>query len=122
MIENHPYQGTTDAIAQLAVATASDQDMVATLTATNAKLTLQLETSQAYVKKLKEDIAQLKLNIKPSRKGQRPAKTKDNDNYCWLHGYQVQNYHTHASCKNHKEGHKKEATKNNPMVGVKWGK
>jgi hypothetical protein len=28
---------------------------VATLAATDAKLTLQLETSQAYVKKLKED-------------------------------------------------------------------
>jgi hypothetical protein len=56
MIENHPYQGTVDAIAQLAVAMSSDCDTVATLTATNAKLTLQLETSQAYVKNLKDDI------------------------------------------------------------------
>jgi hypothetical protein len=40
--------------------------MVAALMATNAKLTLQLETSQAYVKKLKEDIVQLKLKMKPS--------------------------------------------------------
>jgi hypothetical protein len=38
------------------VATASDRDTVATLTATNAKLTLQLETSQAHGNKLKEDI------------------------------------------------------------------
>jgi hypothetical protein len=52
-IENYPYQGTADAIAQLAVATASDRDTVDTLTATNVKLTLQLETYQAYVKKLK---------------------------------------------------------------------
>jgi hypothetical protein len=66
MIENHPYQGTADAIAQLAVATAFDRETVATLTATNAKLTLQLETSQAYVKKLKEYIVQLKLKIKPA--------------------------------------------------------
>jgi hypothetical protein len=49
MIEYHHYQGTADAIAQLAVAAASDRDTVATLTATNAKLTLQLETSQACV-------------------------------------------------------------------------
>jgi hypothetical protein len=53
MIENHPYQGTMDSIAQMEVATASDCDTVAILTSTNAKLTLQLETSQAYVKKLK---------------------------------------------------------------------
>jgi hypothetical protein len=47
MIEHHHYQGTADAIAQLAVATASDRDTVAIMTATNVKLTLQLETSQA---------------------------------------------------------------------------
>jgi hypothetical protein len=65
MIEHHPYQGAADTIAQLAQAASSDRDMVATLTA-NAKLTLQLETFQAYVKKLKEDIVQLKLKIKPA--------------------------------------------------------
>jgi hypothetical protein len=40
MIEYHHYQGTVDAIAQLAVATASDRDTVVSLTATNAKLTV----------------------------------------------------------------------------------
>jgi hypothetical protein len=39
---------------------------VATLTATNAKLTLQIGTYQAYFKKLKEDIMQLNVNIKPA--------------------------------------------------------
>jgi hypothetical protein len=68
-IEYHHYQGTADTIAQLAVATASDRDTVATLTATNAKLTLKLETSQAYVQKLKEDIAKLELKIKPAWQG-----------------------------------------------------
>jgi hypothetical protein len=33
--EHHPYNGTADAIAQLAVATASDRDTAATLTSTN---------------------------------------------------------------------------------------
>jgi hypothetical protein len=80
MINDHHYQGTADAIAQLAVTTSSDRDTVATLTATNAKLTLQLETSQAYIQNLKEDIAKLKLKIKPAWKGQRPAKTTNNDN------------------------------------------
>jgi hypothetical protein len=63
MIQNHPYKGTANAIAQLTVA--SDHDTVVTLTTTNAKLILKLETSQTYVKKLKKDIAHLKLNIKP---------------------------------------------------------
>jgi hypothetical protein len=57
MLEYHHYKGTSDAIAQLAVATASDRETVAILTATNAKLALQLETSQAYAQKLKEEIA-----------------------------------------------------------------
>jgi hypothetical protein len=95
---------------------------VAIVTANNAKLTLQLETSQVYVQKLKEEIVQLKLKIKPAWQGQRPAKTKNNDNYWWSHGYPVHNEHTSASCKNQNEGHKKEAAKTNPMGGGKWGK
>jgi hypothetical protein len=120
MIEDHHYQGTADSIAQLAVATAWDRETVAFLTATNAKLTLQLETSQAYVQKLKEDIAQLKLKLKLAWQGQRPPKMTNNNNYFWSHGYQVHNGHTSATCKNQKEGHKTEATKANPMGGGKW--
>jgi hypothetical protein len=95
---------------------------VAILTATNAKLTLQLEMSQAYAQKLKDEIAQLKLKLKPAWQGQRPYKTTNNDNYCLSHGYQLHNGHMSASCKNRKEGHQTEATKANPMGGVKWGK
>jgi hypothetical protein len=50
MIEDHNYQVPADAVAQLEVATASDCYTVATRTATNAKLVLQLEMSQAYAK------------------------------------------------------------------------
>jgi hypothetical protein len=57
VIEDHHYQGSADTITQLAVAIASDRYMVANMTATNSKLTLKLETSQAYVHKLKKDIA-----------------------------------------------------------------
>jgi hypothetical protein len=80
IIDHRPYQGTVDAITQLAVATASDRNTVASLSATNSTLTLQLETSQAYVQKFKEDIVQLKLKIKSTWQGQRPPKTIDNDN------------------------------------------
>jgi hypothetical protein len=123
MIEHHPYhyEWTADAIAQLLLATASDRDMVTNLTATNSKLALQLETSEAYVQKLKEYIVQLKLKIKPEWEGQRPAKTMDTYNYCWSHGYQVHNQHTNASLNNQKEGHNEESTKKTPMGGVKLG-
>jgi hypothetical protein len=92
---------------------------VATLAAINTKLTLQLKASQAYVKKLKEDIAELKLKIKPAWQGQRPANKTNNDNFCWSHGYQLHNEHTSATYNNPKNGQNKEATKGNPMDGVK---
>jgi hypothetical protein len=69
MIRYHPYQGTVEAIVQLEVATASDLDTYTTLTATNAKIMLQLERFQAYFKKLKEAIVQLKLEINPAWQG-----------------------------------------------------
>jgi hypothetical protein len=47
------------------IATASDRGDVMTLTATNSKPTAQLKASQAYIKKLKEDIVYLKANMKP---------------------------------------------------------
>jgi hypothetical protein len=53
-------QDTVDAIAQLATATASDCRTVATLTTTNAKLATQLETAQAQIAQLKDNIAALK--------------------------------------------------------------
>jgi cell division protein FtsB len=59
-------QGTVDYITQLVTATASDRGTVAPLNATNAKLAARLETYQAYIKKLKEDIANLKAKIKPA--------------------------------------------------------
>jgi hypothetical protein len=65
---------------------------------------------------------ELKLNITPAWQGQQPANMMENNNFCWLHGYQVHNKHTSASYKSQKEGQMKEATKNNTMGGVKWGK
>jgi hypothetical protein len=59
-------QGTVDAIAQLATATALDRGTVATLTTTNAKLASQLEASQAYINILKNDILAIKAKIKPA--------------------------------------------------------
>jgi hypothetical protein len=76
-------QETVNAIAQLAIATSSDRGTVATLTTTNAKLANHLEAAHALIAQLKSEIATLKNQIKPAWQGQRPAKTTNNDSYCW---------------------------------------
>jgi hypothetical protein len=113
---------TSEAIAQLATATASDWGTVATLTTTNAKLANQLEADHALIAQLKSEIAALKSKIKPAWQGQRPAKTTNNDSYCWSHGYQVAKSHTSATCNVRKNGHQEAATKIDTMGGVQWGK
>jgi hypothetical protein len=68
MIEQSRYgsmQETAEAIAQLAMATASDRGTVATLTTTDAKLATQLEAAHALITQLKSEIATLKIKMKP---------------------------------------------------------
>jgi hypothetical protein len=90
-------QDTVDSIAQLATATASGRGTVATLTATDEKLAMQLEADQGQIVQLKNKVAELKIKIKPAWQGQRPHKMTDNDNYCWSHWYQVAKAHTSAT-------------------------
>jgi hypothetical protein len=115
-------QNTADAIAQLEMTTASDRGTVVTLTTTNAKLVNQPEAAHALITQLKSEIATLKSNIKPAWQGQRPAKTTNNDSYCWSHGYHVAKLHTSATCNVRKNGHQDAATKIDTMCGVQWGK
>jgi hypothetical protein len=121
MIENHPYQETADAIAQFSVATALDRDMVATMTATNAKLTLQLEKFQAYVKNLKEDLVQLKLKIKLLDKVNDHPRRRTTAS---IVGPMCIKCTTIPQAQVARISRKdtKKATKSNPMGGVKWGK
>jgi hypothetical protein len=113
---------TAEAIAQLVTATASDRGTVATLTTTNAKLATQLEAAHALIAQIKSEIATLKIKIKPVWQGQRPARTTNNDSYCWSHGYQVAKSHTSATCNVSKMGHQETPTKVDTMGGVQWGK
>jgi predicted RNase H-like nuclease (RuvC/YqgF family) len=115
-------QETVDTIAQLATSTASDRGKVATLTTTNAKLANQMEAAHALIAQLKNEIATLKNKIKPAWQGQRPAKTTNNNSYCWSHGYQVAKSHTSATCNMKNSGHQDAATKIDTMGGVQWGK
>jgi hypothetical protein len=125
MIEQGRYdsmQETAEAIAQLATATASDQGTVAMLTTTNAKLANQHEAAHALIAQLKSEIATFKIKIKPVWQGQQPARTTNNDSYCWSHGYQVAKSHTIAMCNVRKTGHQEAATKIDTMGDVQWGK
>jgi hypothetical protein len=115
-------QYTVNAIAQLATATASDRGTVATLTATNAKLASQLEEAQEYMKMLNNEILALKAKLKHVWQGQQPAKSTNNNKYCWSHGHQVHKDHTSSTCKAIKEGHQEMVTKDNTMGSVAWGK
>jgi predicted RNase H-like nuclease (RuvC/YqgF family) len=118
---NESMQDTTDAITQLATATASDRGTVATLTTKNTKLATQIEASQSLIAQLKNEIATLKNKIKPAWQVQRPVKTTNNDRYRWSHGYQVAISHTSATCNMKKIGHQDAAIKGNTVGGVQWG-
>jgi hypothetical protein len=96
--QNYSIQDTAEAIAQLATSTASDRVTVAALTTTNAKLTTQLEAAHALVAQLKSETATLKNKIKLAWQEQRPIKTRNNDIYCWLHGYQVEKSQKSSTC------------------------
>jgi hypothetical protein len=48
--------------------------------ASHAKIASQLEAAKAYIKMLKDEIVALKAKIKPAWKGQRPAKSTNNNN------------------------------------------
>jgi predicted RNase H-like nuclease (RuvC/YqgF family) len=113
-------QDTVDEIAQLATATASYRETVATLTTTNAKLAAQPEVAHTEIARLKSEIATLKNKIKPAWQGQRPVKTTNNDSYCWSHDYQVATSHTSATCNMKKSGHQDAVNKANTMGGVQW--
>jgi small-conductance mechanosensitive channel len=111
-------QETAEAIAQLSTAMASYRGMVAMLTTTNAKLANQLEAAHALIAQLKSEIATLKIKIEPLLQGQGPARTTNNNSYCWSHGYQVAKSHTSATCNVRKSGHQEAATKIDTMGGI----
>jgi hypothetical protein len=115
-------QEKAEAIAQLTTDTASDRGTVATLTTTNTKLANQLEVAHALTAQLKSEIETLKIKIKPVWQGQGPARTTNNDSYCWSHGYQVAKSHTSATCNVRKFGHQEAAMKIDTRGGVQWGK
>jgi hypothetical protein len=127
-------QGTADAIANLATATASDCNTVAPLaetnTSQNAKIeqqASQLTTARMELATLKSELAKLKGTNSSSNRAntssdRRPCQFPPNTNYCWTHGYAVSQSHTSQGCAGPKEGYQREATRQDNMGGSQQGK
>jgi hypothetical protein len=127
-------QGTVNAIANLATATTSDRSTVARLSETNAsqnakieQQATQLTTARMELATLRSELARLKGTNSSSDRvttssDQRPRQFPPNTNYCWTHGYAVSRNHTSQGCAGPKEGHQREATRQNNMGGSQRGK
>jgi hypothetical protein len=108
------------AFANLATATPVDRNVVAQFTEANFRLAKQLEDNATSLKEVK---ALLKKELAERASGgntdlpPRRSFTPSSDNYFWSHGYKVARTHTSQKCMYPKEGHQREATKINNMVG-----
>jgi hypothetical protein len=118
-------QGTVDAIANLATATAtaSDRSIVARLAETNAAQNAKIEQQAAQLTTARIELATLRSKLaalkgthfsdnRPNTSSdRRPRQFPPNTNYCWTHGYSVFRNHTSQGCAGPKEGHQREATR-----------
>jgi hypothetical protein len=117
-------------MANLATATSSDRETVATLTQIIATLTDQLKAKYIWAKSQEAEVRRLlgvQGNTRPAATAGTPTayvrksyKT-NKDNYCWSHGYQVGLNHTSDNCTKKAPGHKDNAIKTNIMGGDTWG-
>jgi hypothetical protein len=125
------YSVFVTAMANLATATSADRETVATLTKAIATLTDQLKVKGIWDKSQEAELkcllgaqgnATYSVSTGKSNAYVRKSYKTKNDNYCWLHGYQVGLAHTSANCTKKAPGHKDGATKDNTMGGETWGR
>jgi hypothetical protein len=115
--KNQMAEATIGALANLATATAADRGVVATLTEANARLVKQLEDNSNELRELKALINKDRFE----KRGQRSLNPSPKK-YFWTRGYKVANTHTSLSCNFPKQGHKREATRNDNMGGSQASK
>jgi hypothetical protein len=115
--EDQMDEATIGALSNLATSTSYYQGVVVTLTEANARLAKQLEDNSTEVRELKA----LLEKERTERRGQRTFNPSPN-NYCWTHGYKVDNTHTNLSCNFPNQGHKREATRADNMGGSQANK
>jgi hypothetical protein len=108
------------AFANLATSTAVDRGVVSQLTEANSRLAKQLEDNETYLKGVNTLLKRERAERASGGNSERPPRrtfTPSSNNYCWSHGYKVARTHTSQTCMYPKEGHQREATKSNNMVG-----
>jgi hypothetical protein len=115
--EEQIVEATIGALANLAIATAADRGVVATLTEANARLAKQLEDNSNELQELNALLKKERTEII----GQRSYNPSPN-NYYWTHGYKVANINTSLSCNFPKQGYKREATRADNMGGSQANK
>ena len=112
-------QDTVNAIANLATATAHDRQTVATLSATNSTLTLELAAANKQLVTALLDVT--KLNVKLcalqaiSSGGTNPPEPVVPKHYCWSCGFRQTHYS--SRCPNPKPGHQRAAKASDTMGG-----
>jgi hypothetical protein len=89
-----------------------DRGIVVTLTEANSRLTKQLKDSSQTLKEIRA-ILKKERNDRSYRKTFAPP----NYNYCWNHGYKIARNHTSENYLYPKNGHKREAKKDNNLGG-----
>ena len=118
------YEEQSVALANLATTTSSDRKALETLTNTVANLTSELKTKDTEIKSLKNQMQQNRGGDKDKEndRGKSRFTPQDMGSYCWSHGYLIWKNHKSCNCRFPKEGHKKEATRENNMGGNQEGK
>jgi hypothetical protein len=122
--------GFITAMANLATATSADRETVANLNKAIATITEQLKAKDMWAKSQEAELKRLMgghanaattVPTTPGATYVRKSYKNKNDNYCWLHGYQVGLAHTSVNCTKKAPGQKYAATKDNIMGGDTWG-
>lgn len=122
-IANEQQVELLTAIANLATATNSDRDKMKQMTEAIEKLTAQVKTQANTIANLQQPPRdQLNTNNRERRAGNPNYVPTDRGSYCWSHGYLVHPMHNSTNCRNKKDGHKDNATRDNNMGGSQVGK
>ena len=109
-------QETVDAIANLATATAADRQTVATLSATNSTLTVELTSVNRKLVTALADIAKLTLQVADLKaKTGTSGGVLEPKHYCWSCGFKQTHYS--SRCPNPKTGHQRAAKASDIMGG-----
>ena len=114
---SHGLEDKNEALINMASASVSDKETIASQTRIIESLTETVSTLTA----------QLSGTNRATKTGQSSKWVNgkhvlDRGSYCWSHGYCVDTAHNSGTCTKRKNGHKLEATRDNPLGGCVYRK